>query len=62
MSKLTDHSKSILPGLIAKQVFIVGDFALSLLNFDSHAPTVNLLTIFFMQFLALFKSFSKNLS
>ena len=39
MGKLTDHFKSILPKLINKQIFIMDDFNIKLLNFDSHTPT-----------------------
>ena len=39
MGKLTDHFKSILPKLISKKIFIMGDFNINLLNFDSHSPT-----------------------
>ena len=39
MGKLTDHFKSILPKVINKKKFIMGDFNINLLNFDSHSPT-----------------------
>ena len=39
MGKRTDHFKSILPKLINKKIFIMGDFNINLLNFDSHSPT-----------------------
>ena len=44
MGKLTDHSKSLLPKLINKQIFIMGDFNINLLNFDSHKPTTEFVT------------------
>ena len=39
MDELTDHFKSILPKLINKQMCIIGDFNINLLNFDSDTPT-----------------------
>ena len=39
MGKLTDHFKSNLPKVINKQIFVMGDFNINLLNFDSHSPT-----------------------
>ena len=39
MSKLTDHFKSILPKVINKKIFIMGDVNINLLNCDSHSPT-----------------------
>ena len=35
----TAHFKSLLPKLINKRVFIMGDFNINLLNYDSHIPT-----------------------
>ena len=43
MGKLTDHFKSILPKLINKKIFIMGDFNINLLTFDSHSPTTEFL-------------------
>ena len=35
----TAHFESLLPNLINKRVFIMGDFNINLLNYDSHIPT-----------------------
>ena len=40
------HFSTILPQLINKQVFIMGDFNINSLNYDSHTPTFDLMNTF----------------
>ena len=40
------HLKMIFPKLINKQVFIMGDFNINLLNYDSHTPTYDFIDTF----------------
>ena len=43
----TSHLQSILPKLTNKQVFFMGDFNISLLHYDEHAPTNDFVTNLF---------------
>ena len=44
---LVSHFRLILPKLINKQVFIMGDFNINLLNYCSHTPTSDFVNTFF---------------
>ena len=41
------HFRPISPKLLSKQVFILGDFNINLLNHDSHTPTSDFVNTFF---------------
>ena len=47
MNTLTLHFNIILPLLTNKQAFIMGDFNLNSLNYDSHTPTFDFMNILF---------------
>ena len=47
IDKLTSHFVNILSKTMNKQVFIMGDFNINLLNYDSHAPTSDFINNFF---------------
>ena len=47
IEKFTEYLKYTLPKLINKKVFMMGDFNINLLNFNSHAPTNDFVNTFF---------------